>query len=626
MNQYPLWKYLLIASIVLIGTIYAMPNLFIADPALQIGGSTRNVAVNATTLDAISKKLQQDHITLKNIELNETTQKIIVRLANSEDQKLAWESLKYAFSDHIIALTNADNTPAWLHALGAAPMYLGLDLRGGVHLVLDVDMEDALAKNIDSREDALKDVLREAKIRYINFKQDHNLVLIRFRSPQDLEQATALLRQTDKSQGMNFKVHEKEPDLLVASLGEQEIKDIKTFALEQNITTLRNRVNELGVAEPIIQRQGDRRIVVQLPGISDSTQAIKILSATATLEYHAVDTEHDMQDALDGRVPAASKVYYERDGRPVLLLKKIITSGDHIRDASSGFDENARPAVTVRLDTEGGDAMSHFTRDNIGKPMAVVFIENKVATKKVDGKIVQTKKKTEEVISVATIQGHFSNRFQTTGLDSNDEARDLALLLRAGALKAPVNIVEERTIGPSLGAENIQRGFHSTWLGFALIAVFMIAYYAVFGVTAVVALGVNVILLVALLSALQATLTLPGMAAIALTVGMAIDANVLINERIREELRNGNSPHSSIQAGYERAFGTIIDSNITTLIAGFALFLMGSGPVRGFAVVLCLGILTSMFSGVMVSRALVNLVYGRRPKIERLAIGNTHWK
>jgi len=410
----------------------------------------------------------------------------------------------------------------------------------------------------------------------------------------------------------------------------------RKFALDQNITALRNRVNELGVAEPVIQQQGDDRIVVQLPGVQDTAKAKEILGRTATLEIMLVDEEHEADAARTGLVPPGSKLYKDRRGRPILLKKQVIYSGDNIVDAAAGFDsQSSGPVAHITLDARGATINQRITGENVGKRMAVVYIEIKSETQRdlqgrpvldAEGKPARTRVRVEEVITAPVIREQIGKRFQITGLDSVEEARDLALLLRAGALAAPIEIIEERTVGPSLGAENIQRGFRSTWIGFAAIAVFMIVYYLAFGVTSVIALGINVVLLVALLSVLQATLTLPGMAAIALTVGMAIDANVLINERIREELRNGNTPQASINAGYERAFGTIFDSNITTLIAGVALFAFGSGPVRGFAVVLCLGIVTSMFSGVMVSRALVNLTFGSRQRLTGLPIGNTRWK
>jgi preprotein translocase subunit SecD len=412
-----------------------------------------------------------------------------------------------------------------------------------------------------------------------------------------------------------------------AVLKEAAVTETRRFALQQNITTLRKRVNELGVAEPVIQQQGINRIVVQLPGIQDTTRAKIVLGATATLEFRMVDEVHNVQDAVDGRVPAGSRLYKDRAGGPVLLEKQVMLTGDYIIDAVSGIDPTTGgPDVSITLDGKGASIFSRATRDEVGKRMAVVFIETKTETAEENGVAVRKRVTTEEVINVATIREQLGKRFHITGLDSTNEARNLALLLRAGALATPIDIIEERTVGPSLGAENIARGFQSIWAGFAAITVFMMIYYLIFGVTSVIALGANVAMLVALLSLLQATLTLPGMAAIALTIGMAIDANVLINERIREELRNGNSPQASIHAGYERAFLTIVDTNITTLIAGLALFLFGSGPVRGFAVVLCLGIMTSMFSAIMVSRCLVNLWYGSRRRLTRIAIGNTAWK
>lgn len=409
---------------------------------------------------------------------------------------------------------------------------------------------------------------------------------------------------------------------LRVTLSEKEAREAKKFAVQQNVTTLRNRVNELGVSEPVIQQQGERRIVVQLPGVQDTARAKEILGATATLEFRLADESHSVTEAVQGRVPAGSKLYKQRNGDPILLQKRVIVTGDQITDASSGLDQqDGSAAVFINLDGQGARKMQDTTKENVGKLMAVVFIENKTDTRTVDGREIKTKRQVEEVINVARIREPFGKRFQITGLDSTSEARNLALLLRAGALKAPVDIVEERTVGPSMGAENIARGFNSTLYGFAAIAMFMTLYYLVFGFISVIALSVNLLLLIAVLSLLQATLTLPGMAGIALTVGMAIDANVLIFERIREELRNGNTPQAAIHAGFDRAWSTIVDSNITILIAGISLLLLGSGPVRGFAVVLCIGILTSMFSAVMVSRSIVNLYYGRRRKIAKLAIG-----
>ncbi|MBI5461164.1 MAG: protein translocase subunit SecD [Gammaproteobacteria bacterium] len=624
-NQYPLWKYLLIAAILIAGAVYALPNLYGEDPALQVS-ATRAEQVDTTIRDRVVEALREAGIRHGKIELQ--NERLLVRFADTEAQLKAADKVQTVLGNrYVVALNLASAAPAWLQSISARPMYLGLDLRGGMHFLMEVDMEAAVTQAEERYVGEFRDFLRkrEQPIRYITIARGDGGILAQFRSAADRDQALAALdKEYDKlefSVGANV-----DKFLLTARIGEQQRREIRDFALQQNITTLRNRVNELGVAEPVIQQQGVNRVVVQLPGVQDTARAKEILGATATLEFRLVDEGHNPADAeASNRVPAGSELYHERSGAPVLLQRRVILTGDYITDASSGLEQDSgKAAVFINLDSKGGRIMGNATKDAIGKMMAVVFIENKVTTREVDGKPVKQKTQVKEVINIATIRDQLGNRFQITGLDSPTEARNLALLLRAGALAAPIEIIEERTVGPSLGAENIQRGFHSTWLGFALIAVFMIIYYVAFGVTAVLALGVNVVLLVALLSMLQATLTLPGMAAIALTVGMAIDANVLINERIREELRNGNTPQASIHAGYERAFGTILDSNITTLIAGFALFMFGSGSVRGFAVVLCLGILTSMFSGVMVSRALVNLLYGGR-RVERLAIGNTRW-
>jgi preprotein translocase subunit SecD len=445
-------------------------------------------------------------------------------------------------------------------------------------------------------------------------------VEIKFRTREERDQA----RDAAHKEYNNLVLKEEDSGndyYLYAALSETEQREVRKLALQQNITTLRNRVNELGVSEPVIQQQGQDRVVVQLPGVQDTARAKEILGATATLEFRMVDEGHSVEDALAGRVPAGARLYKKREGGHVLLKNQVMLTGDYITDAASGIEQrNGSPAVFITLDGKGAAIFSNATKENVGKAMGVVFIENKTETRTVDGKQEKIRSKVEEVINVAVIQEQLGKRFQITGLDSTTEARNLALLLRAGALAAPLEIVEERTVGPSLGAENITKGFNSTLIGFAAIALFMTIYYYFFGVIASIALAVNVLLLIAVLSLLQATLTLPGIAGIALTVGMAIDANVLIFERIREELRNGNSPQASIHAGYDRALDTIVDSNITTLIAGFALFMLGSGPIRGFAVTLCIGILTSMFSAVMVSRAVVNLLYGGRRKLAKLSI------
>ena len=625
-NQYPLWKYLLLIVVMIAGGLYAAPNLYGEDPTVLI--SNRLGAVDEATIANLESQLKQQAVPFKSIETSDG--RVMVRFFDTDVQLTAIDKIKamdlFAGNrNYTIALNLTPATPAWLRAIHASPMYLGLDLRGGVHFLMEVDMNAVVTHMEDVIESDMRSFLRDKKVRYQGVNRDKTGFQIKFPDLDNMQQGLTDLKREFRD--LDFASDDKTL-VITVGLTEVAIRNEKRAAIQQNVTTLRNRVNELGVTEPVIQQQGDSRIVVQLPGVQDTTEAKRILGATATLEFRLADgSDASWRDAeQSGRIPLNARLYHTREGRPVLLKRDVIVTGDQINNASSTIDSRSgTPAVSVTLDGKGAKKMSDTTRENIDKPMAVVFIENKIETRMVDGNEVKNRIRTEEVINIANIKDAFGKQFQITGLQSG-EARDLALLLRAGALSAPVEIIEERTVGPTLGAENIQRGFHSTWLGFALISVFMIAYYMMFGVTSVIALGVNVVLLVALLSGLHATLTLPGMAAIALTVGMAIDANVLINERIREELRNGNSPQASIHAGYERAFGTIIDSNITTLVAGVALFLLGSGPVRGFAVVLCLGIVTSMFSGIMVSRALVNLIYGRRQKIERLAIGNTAWK
>jgi len=520
-------------------------------------------------------------------------------------------------ANYVVALNLAPATPKWLQAIGAKPMYLGLDLRGGVHFLLQVDMNAAIAQAMDRYQGDVRSVLREARVRYLSVNMEGDRISVKFKSSEDLDKAKMVLTREMRRLQLNV---DESALTAVLVLPEKEKQEIKRFALKQNLTTLRNRVNELGVAEPVIQQQGEDRIVVQLPGVQDTTRAKEILGATATLEFRLVDTEHDVQAALQGHPPIGAKLYRDRSGKPVLLKRRVIVTGDQIVDASSGFDrQSGSPAVFVSLDNVGAKKMSKVTRENIGKPMAVVFIENRLETKQVDGKTVKVRQRVEEVINIATIRGRFGKRFQITGLDSTEEARNLALLLRAGALAAPVDIIEERTVGPSLGRDNIDRGFMSVVVGFVLVLVFTVWYYKVFGLVADVALFFNLVLLIAILSLLQATLTLPGIAGIVLTVGMAVDANVLIFERIKEELRNGNSPQASIYSGYEKAFGTIFDANITTLIAALVLFSFGTGPIKGFAVTLSIGIVTSMFTAIMVTRMIINWLYGNR-RIARLEI------
>jgi len=616
MNQYPLWKYLLLIFVLAISLIYALPNVYGDDPALQISG-TRNASIDAAAKDKVTRALETANIPVKTAELK--PDQLLIRFNDTETQLKAVDFVKSALgTGYIVALNLAPATPDWLNSLNALPMYLGLDLRGGVHFLMEVDMKAAVEKAIERYSNDLRTLLRDKRIRYAMIRAEEQGVRVMFRSEEDREQSRTLLNKELPLLVLED-IDAENPGLL-AKLDEQEIRDIESFALQQNILTLRNRVNELGVAEPVIVQQGAQRIVVQLPGVQDTAEAKRILGATATLEYRAVDYEHDVQNAVAGSVPAGSRLYKDRDGNPVLLKKAVIVTGDQIINASSGLDQQTgSPQVSVMLDAKGARSMLKFTKKSVGKPMAVVFIENKNETTLVDGVPVTRNRKIEEVISVATIRDVFSKRFQTTGLDSPKEAHELALLLRSGALAAPVNIVEERTIGPSLGKDNIEQGFNSVIIGFLAVLVFMALYYKVFGLVADLALSLNLVLIVAVLSMLQATLTMPGIAGIVLTVGMAVDANVLIFERIREELRNGNSPQASIQAGYEKAFSTIADANITTLIAAVVLLSYGTGAIKGFAVTLAIGIVTSMFTAILGTRAVINLIYGGR-RVARLAI------
>ncbi|MDA0822888.1 MAG: protein translocase subunit SecD [Proteobacteria bacterium] len=607
MNQYPLWRYLMIALVLGIGAVYAAPNLFGADPSLQIS-ARRSAPVDEALLTKVVASLDSGGVSPARSELTEN--RVLLRFANAADRTKATEILKTALDSkqYIAALKLAARTPGWLLALGGKPMYMGLDLRGGVHFLMQVDV-DAVSKQSDERfESELRAGLREEKLRYRSVSA----------TPAGGVTATFLSAEI-KDAAVSF-LHDEFPDLIATDNStandyvvllkpsEEYLSEARKTALKQNLTTLRNRVNELGVAEPVIQQQGQSRIVVQLPGVEDPVEAKKLLGATATLEFRMVDTAGDVDAAVGGRAPVSSKLYFERNGQPVLLSKRVMLTGEYIIDAASGIEANSgSPAVFITLDGKGAKIFSRATREQIGKPMAVVYIEQQ------DGRPVA------EVISVATIQDELSKRFQITGLDSTEEARTLALLLRAGALAVPIEIVEERTVGPSLGQENIDRGLRSVLIGLALVLVFMPIYYKAFGLIADVALTLNIVLIVALLSMLQATLTLPGIAGIVLTVGMAVDANVLIFERIREEIRNGNSPQASIQAGYEKAFSTIADANITTLIAAIVLFNFGTGPIKGFAVTLSLGILTSMFTAIIGTRAMVNLLYGNR-RLTQLAI------
>ncbi|WP_298608998.1 protein translocase subunit SecD [uncultured Thiothrix sp.] len=621
MNRYPVWKYVMIAIILLIGIIYSVPNFFPSEPAVQISTKTEQ-PIEPAEMQRFEQALKDKGLSFRASENNGS--QVLFRFADTDVQLKASEALKTVVGDkYVVALNLAQSTPHFLRALHANPMYLGLDLRGGVHFLMEVDMNAAKDKAYERYEDEFRDTLREAKVAYLGIAREGEQLVAKFKTEQDRDAAAPVLGKTYVNNELIWDKKEQDGSyILSAAMSPQNLLNIEKFAIQQNITTLRKRVNELGVAEPVIQQQGKGRIVVQLPGVQDTVRAKEILGATATLEFRLVDDGgNDAQQAqASGRAPIGLQLYKERDGTPILLKRKVMLTGEYITDASSGFDQNNQPSVNITLDGNGASRFSKATGENVQKLMAVVYIETKFQDVEVNGQKVRKPVKTEEVINVARIQEQLSKRFQITGLDSTKEARDLALLLRAGALAAPLYIVEERTIGPSMGKENIEKGFHSNIWGFVAVVLFMVVYYRVFGLISSISLGVNGFLLFAILSMIQATLTLPGMAAIALTLGMAIDANVLINERIREELRNGASPQVAINAGYERAWGTILDSNLTNLIAGIALFMLGSGPVRGFAVVLCLGILTSMFSAVTVSRALTNLVYGYRKRLTDISI------
>ena len=610
MNQYPAWKYLLIVLVLIVGGFYALPNLFGKDPALQVT-SARGFDIPLDLQANIDDALIVENIDFKDWERQGN--RLLYRFNSSEDQLIAADVLKEALGEqYVVALNLAPSTPGWLRALGGKPMTLGLDLQGGVHFLMQVDMDTARGQQLDRIVDDFRTALRAEGIRYVSVRREGNGIIVLLRSVQDRERTLSITRKDQGLQDLDIQEVEAGENFgLSARVREQQLIELQQTALKQNITTLRNRVNEIGVAEPVIQQQGAERVVVQLPGVQDTVQAKKIIGATATLEYRAVDEANDAFTAAQtGRIPPESRLYTDKTGQPILLKKRLIVSGDQLIGASSGFDQQSgQPQVSVTLDGVGSKRMLAFTRDNVGNRMAVIYIEQKSGGRK-----------SEEVISVAVIREPFSKRFQTTGLDSMNEASQLALLLRAGALAAPMEIVEERTVGPSLGADNVAQGFKSVLIGFVLVLIFMAAYYRVFGLIADLALFANMVLLISLLSMLGATLTMPGIAGIVLTVGMAVDANVLIFERIREELRNGNTPQASIRAGYDKAFSTIADANITTLIAAFVLFLFGTGPIKGFAVTLSLGIITSMFTAIMGTRAVVNLVYGGKKRVKRLAI------
>ena len=619
MNRYSLWKHLLIIVIIAVGCLYALPNLYGKDPALQVSAA-RGAEISELTRYSVEDALDKAGIQYGAISV--AAGNLVVRFQDEGTQLKAQDIVKEALGrSYTVALNLAPATPGWLQSFGAEPMFLGLDLRGGVHFLMQVDMEAAVAKAEERYVSDIRTQLRDNRIRYktITRRRDGGL-LIRFRGADQLQQGITEIE--DNFPDLEFEQPEADSGEfpLTARLSDTAVKETRRLALQQNITTLRKRVNELGVAEPVIQQQGLERVVVQLPGVQDTARAKTILGATATLEFRMTDEEHSVQDALDGRVPAGSRLYYERGGNPVLLKKQVMLTGDYIIDAAAGFDSvSGSPNVSITLDGKGAKRFSDATAEEVGRNMAVVFIENKTETVERDGERVKRRETIEEVINVATIREQLGKRFQITGLDTSEEARNLALLLRAGALAAPIEIIEERTVGPSLGQDNIDKGFMSVKIGFILVLIFMAYWYKAFGLAADVALALNLVLIVALLSMLQATLTLPGIAGIVLTVGMAVDANVLIFQRIREEIRNGNSPQASIHAGYEKAFTTIADANITTLFAALVLFSFGTGPIKGFAVTLSLGIVCSMFTAIMVTRAIVNLLYGGK-KLRRLVI------
>ncbi|HYW04540.1 MAG TPA: protein translocase subunit SecD [Gammaproteobacteria bacterium] len=615
-NQYPWWKYALIIVIVVIGAIYALPNLYGDDPAVQISKSN-SAQVGQQAVQKVRQTLKKQNIRYKSI--TQGKGRVLVRFYDTDAQLQAKDDLNVALGmPYVVALNLAPRTPGWLRAIGAKPMSLGLDLRGGVHFLMQVDMKAALKQAADNYRNEIRHLLRKKGLRYTSVEVKGEAVHVTMRSAGDVSAASSAIGA--EYQGLQVQQASGSGHELVAQMTQKKRNSLEEFAIKQNLTTLRNRVNELGVSSPVIQQEGKDRIVVELPGVQDTARAKDILGATATLQFHLVDESGNPQAAeQSGQVPLGDELYKTRDGRPVLLKRDVIVTGNELTDAHSGIDnQSGTPAVFVTLDGKGASRMGKVTRNNIGHAMAVLFIERKTETEHRYGKAVQVHHTSKRVISIATIRGAFSKRFMITGLASQ-EAHNLALLLRAGALAAPIDIVQERTVGPSMGRQNIHQGFMATVIGFLLVVAFMVVYYGVFGLIADVALFLNLVLLVALLSMLQATLTLPGIAGIVLTVGMAVDANVLIFERIREELFNGNTPQASIHAGYEKALSSIADGNITTLIAAVVLFSFGSGPVKGFAVTLSIGILASMFTAIMVTRAIVNQLYGGRT-VKKLSV------
>jgi len=614
MNRYPVWKNVLVLAVVLFGLLIALPNLFGEDPALQVSRDSGAEMVELE-FNQVSLVLEEGEVEFSSV--YQENGRALVRFNNVADQLRGSDLLREELGKaYVVALTLAPRTPAWLRTLGLKPMSLGLDLRGGVHFLFEVDIDAAVQQRLEQYERDFDKLLRENRIKRKTRLTD-NEVRILLGDPANADEAERLIRDADPDVDID-RSSSADGLTLRIRMTEDQVRQRRDFAIQQNTVTLRNRVNELGVAEPLVQRQGLDRIVVQLPGVQDPAQAERVLGATATLEFRLVcDGENAMEAERRGRAPIGCELFTDRSGSPVLLKRRTIVTGDQLVDATSGFSQG-QPAVFVRLDNKGSRSMLETTKNNLKKPMAVVFVEQKRDLVERGGKMVEVRRVDREVINVATIQGVFSSNFQITGLDVL-EARDLSLLLRAGALAAPIYKVEERTIGPSLGKDNIDKGMTAIMIGFSLVVIFMAVYYRTFGLIADLALFTNLILIVALLSMLQASLTLPGIAGIVLTVGMAVDANVLIFERIREELRNGNSPQASIAAGYEKALSTIADANLTTLIAAIVLYAFGTGPIKGFAVTLALGIITSMFTAIIGTRTIVNLAFGSR-NLERLSI------
>lgn len=614
LNKFPLWKNLLVIVVIAVAALYALPNLYGEDYAVQVS-ATRTTSIDNTTLGQVEQALQAAQIVPKSVVIE--GDQVLVRVANDTDQLQARDTLMKALGNqYVVALNLAAATPDWLASIGAEPLKLGLDLRGGVHFLMEVDMAEAVRKIQDQLRDSVRSELREQRIRYTAVNRDGNDVIISLRSADDFSAAESFLN--NRYPGYD-EINDSDANTIRLRMTETKLRETQDYAISQNVTILRNRVNELGVAEPLVQRQGAERIVVQLPGVQDTARAKEILGATATLEFRLLDSDNSVLEAERGRVPFGSELFPNRNGGNALLKEDVILTGDHIVNATAGFDEYQRPQVSISLDGAGGDKMSLATRDNVGKPMATLFIEYKATGERdANGKLVF--EPLSEVINVATINSRLGSNFRITGISSQQEAQNLALLLRAGALIAPIQIVEERTIGPSLGQENIDMGMQAIVWGFVLVLVFMVVYYRKFGLVANAALAANLVLIIGIMSMIPgATLTLPGMAGIVLTVGMAVDANVLIFERIREEIKAKRSPQQAIHHGYDSALSTIADANITTLIAAIILFAVGTGPIKGFAVTLAIGIITSMFTAIVGTRAVINAIWGGK-RIDKLSV------